>query len=96
VAFACQAKANLHPLAFYTIEFTSPRPCHAHASNVTSDVALQDFFLSWLLYFPDGPQIIRTPGLFEIGNAAVIKKCETSVIRAREEDQARSLTMCGK
>ena len=24
-ALACQAKANLHPLAFYTIELTSPR-----------------------------------------------------------------------
>jgi hypothetical protein len=24
VALACEAKANLHPLAFYTIEFTSP------------------------------------------------------------------------
>ena len=51
---------------------------------------------SWSLDIPNERQIIRTPGLFEIGNAAVIKKCETSVIRAREEDQARSLTMCGK
>src|ERR1700728_1970001 len=25
-ALACEAKANLHPLAFYTIEFTSPSP----------------------------------------------------------------------
>jgi hypothetical protein len=24
MALACEAKANLHPLAFYTIEFTSP------------------------------------------------------------------------
>jgi len=23
-ALACEAKANLHPLRFYTIEFTSP------------------------------------------------------------------------
>src|SRR3989442_6746703 len=26
-AFACQAKANLHPLAFYTINVTSPPEC---------------------------------------------------------------------
>jgi hypothetical protein len=28
-ALACEAKANLHPLAFYTIEFTSPVYTHS-------------------------------------------------------------------
>ena len=41
---------------------------------------------SWSLDIPNERQIIRTPGLFEIGNPAVMKKCETSVIRAREEN----------
>ena len=41
---------------------------------------------SWSLDIANERQIIRTPGLFEIGNAAVIEKCKTSVIRAREED----------
>jgi hypothetical protein len=30
MALACEAKANLHPLAFYTIEFTSPRRVFDH------------------------------------------------------------------
>jgi hypothetical protein len=52
---------------------------------------------SWSLDIPNERQIIRTPGLPDLCNPAVIKKCETSGIRgAREEDQARSLTMSGK
>jgi 3-deoxy-manno-octulosonate cytidylyltransferase (CMP-KDO synthetase) len=33
MALACEAKANLHPLAFYTIEFTSPIPFDRDGSH---------------------------------------------------------------
>jgi hypothetical protein len=51
---------------------------------------------TWSLDMPDEMQMIRTPDLSEICNAAVMGKCETLGIRAREREQARSLTMCGK
>jgi hypothetical protein len=51
---------------------------------------------SWSLGMPDAMQMIRTPDLSEICNAAVIEKCKTSGIPSRQGGQMRSLTMCGK
>jgi hypothetical protein len=50
----------------------------------------------WSIDMADETPVIRTPGHSQICNAAVIEKCETSGIRAREANRARSLTMCGK
>jgi hypothetical protein len=50
---------------------------------------------SWSLHRPDEMAIIRTDDLSEVCNPAVIEKCKTSRF-AREGEQMRSLTMCGK
>ena len=49
----------------------------------------------WSLDMPDEMPMIRTPDLSGVCNAAVIEKCKTSRF-AREGEQMRSLTMCGK
>jgi hypothetical protein len=41
MALARQAKANLHPLAFYTIEFTSPNQCIALTEAVAKSMFVQ-------------------------------------------------------
>jgi hypothetical protein len=51
---------------------------------------------NWSFDLPDETPMIRTAGVREICNLAVIEKCETSVSRARRGGEARPLTICGK
>ena len=41
MALACEAKANLHPLRFYTIEFTSPQQVAQNQERFPSDFTFQ-------------------------------------------------------
>jgi hypothetical protein len=79
--------------------------CNTHARQQSERILQLNWVLTgnssrplysrWSLHAVDETAMTRTPGLSQICNAAVIEKCETSVTRAREETQARSLAICG-
>lgn len=50
----------------------------------------------WSIDLPGEMPVIRTPGLSEVCNVAVIEKCETSVTPERRANRIRALIMCGQ